>query len=140
MGGARVLDGAGKEVPASDPNAGLFARGREGTVQRVTVPEGCLGFRIGETAQVCSAGILEATPHAVRAARAPGVGRAQLAVFMEPEWNTPLRLPGGRTVAELEAAAAGRDLPSGVPALQGRWHMGDDFGAFTRRTLDAYHD
>jgi len=136
---AMFLDESGSEVSVDDPKAGLYARARDGTVARVTLPPGCMGFQIGETAQVCSGGVLQATPHAVRASGAPGVGRAQLAVFMEPEWDGELRAPASVTHDDVMRDAKGRVLPTGVPSLEGRWVAGDDFGEFTRKTLENYY-
>ncbi|KAA0150160.1 hypothetical protein FNF29_05401 [Cafeteria roenbergensis] len=136
---AMFVDEDGNEASVTDPAAGLYARARDGTVARVTLPEGCMGFQIGETAQVCSGGVLQATPHAVRAAGAPGIGRAQLAVFMEPEWDGKMELPSGISHEDVMRDAKGRVLPKGVPSLAGRFEVGDTFGTFSDKTLKEYY-
>lgn len=124
---------------APDAVAGLYVRTRRGTTVRVALPADCLAFQIGETAQVHSGGVLQATPHCVRAPATRGVGRATLAVFMEPEWDAPMRAPPGADADAVLRGARGELLPPGVPPLVQRWRDGDDFGAFTERTLKAYH-
>jgi isopenicillin N synthase-like dioxygenase len=79
-------------VPNPDPAAGLYIRSREGDLIQVRMPPGDsqLAFQIGETAQVHTGGVLQATPHAVRSGSgeaSKGVTRETLAVFMEPEYN-----------------------------------------------------
>lgn len=137
---AMFLDQEGKEVTVTDPNAGLYARSRDGTVYRVSLPPNAMAFQIGETAQIHSGGVLQATPHAVRAASSANVGRAQLAVFMEPEWDGALRQPSGIDADAVLRDAAGRKLPAGVPSLGGRWDPEDDFGTFSKKTLHEYYD
>lgn len=60
------LDLEGNEVKCPDPNAGLYARSRSGDLVKVSIPQDYLAFQIGETAQIQSGGILQATPHCVK--------------------------------------------------------------------------
>jgi isopenicillin N synthase-like dioxygenase len=137
---AMFLNQHGEVVQNPDPSAGLLARARDGTVHHVTLPPNCMGFQIGETAQVHSGGLLQATPHAVKASPQPGVGRAQLAVFMEPEWDWKMQQPVGVSSDVVLRDAAGRVLPPGVPSLSnGRWVPEDDFGSFSEKTLKEYY-
>jgi len=56
---------------------------------KVPIPADCLAFQIGETAQIHSGGLMQATPHCVRGAQgkaAEGISRETFAVFMEPQW------------------------------------------------------
>ena len=69
-----------------DPEAGLYIRNRRGELVKVSIPVDCLAFQIGETAQILSGGLLQATPHAVRASKVANVSRETFAVFMEPMW------------------------------------------------------
>jgi isopenicillin N synthase-like dioxygenase len=45
---------------------GLYVRNRKSELIKVTIPADCIAFQIGETAQIHSGGILQATPHAVK--------------------------------------------------------------------------
>lgn len=138
---AMYIDGAGREIPNPDPSAGLYIRSRAGQLVRAVMPPGgsSLAFQIGETAQIHSGGILQATPHAVRGADVPGVTRETFAVFMEPNWDGDMAVPVGRTAAEAQSNAAAAALPKGVPPLNSRWKEGMDFGQFTDATLSSYY-
>lgn len=135
---AMFHDAEGKEIPSPE-NAGLYARSRHGNVVRVVPPPNCMMFQIGETAQIHSGGILQATPHAVKGASEPGIGRCTFAVFMEPEWHEPMSVPLGTDQAALLRGARGELLPPGVPALATRWNNSMDFAKFTDTTLNAYY-
>lgn len=76
----------GNEVRVSDPKAGLYIKSRKGKLFQVKIPTDCLAFQIGETAQIHTGGLLQATPHAVRGCNQEGVSREAFAVFMEPEY------------------------------------------------------
>ena len=45
---------------------GLYIRTRKSELIKVNIPSDCLAFQIGETAQIHSGGILQATPHSVK--------------------------------------------------------------------------
>eukprot|EP00913_Durusdinium_trenchii_P033110 g31000.t1 len=82
-------------------------------VLRVPLPSDCLGFQIGEAAQVLSGGALVATPHQVRSHQrregerpicresfAPpaiqvGGDRVDGALFIEPQWDAAIAPPKG---------------------------------------------
>ena len=128
---------SGAAVANPDPAAGLHIFSRAGEPMRVAIPPDALAFQIGETAQIASGGVLRATPHFVRAPAVAGVARGTLAVFMEPEHGDSVDVPEGAGVAAvLEGDAS---LPGGVPALGQRWAPGDNFAAFTKKTLAAYY-
>ena len=63
---AMYLDNSGQEVENKDKMAGLYIKGRKGQLVKAAFPSDQLAFQIGETAQVHSGGVLQATPHAVR--------------------------------------------------------------------------
>ena len=84
---AMYLDDSGSAVANSDPDAGLYIRSRSSELIKVGIPEDHIAFQIGETAQIHSGGILQATPHAVRGTSIPGISRETFAVFMEPMWD-----------------------------------------------------
>lgn len=127
------------QVACPDSTAGLYARTRRGDVVRVVMPKDCMAFQIGETAQVHSGGVLQATPHAVKAASLPGIGRGTFAVFMEPEWDEPMTVPDNADQEVVLRGARGELLPPGVRALSDRWENGITFGKFTDNTLNAYY-
>ena len=134
------FDADGKDVPCPDAEAGLYIRTRQGKTVRAVIPADCVAYQIGETAQVHTGGILQATPHCVRAAAAEGVSRGTLAVFMEPEWDAAMVAPAGAEQEAILRGARGELLPRGVPQLVDRWLGGDQtFGAFTKLTLSMYH-
>jgi isopenicillin N synthase-like dioxygenase len=143
------LDEATGGAPAAgataDPTAGLYVRGRRGQLARVRIPDGHVAFQIGETAQVHSGGLLQATPHAVRAPAARGVCRSTFAVFMEPEWGCPMDVPAGVDPRAAQSAEAVAALPPGVPPLHERWGTAAcpfstcDFGQFSEATFKMFY-
>ena len=87
---AMYLDLHGNEVECPDESAGLYIKSRNGDLKHVQLPINSIAFQIGETAQIHTGGILQATPHAVRGCSGIGgkssvVSRESFAVFMEPE-------------------------------------------------------
>lgn len=136
---AIYTDDNGNQVPCPDPTAGLYVRNRRSELVKVNIPPDHLAFQIGETAQVHSGGLLQATPHAVRGANVPGVSRQTYAVFMEPMWDYPMDVPEGVDPAAAQTATAAENLPRGVPRLGTRWEAGIDFGEFTSRTHQSYY-
>jgi isopenicillin N synthase-like dioxygenase len=66
---AMYLDAEGREVTHPADSSGLYVYSRRGEMIKVNIPAGHLAFQIGETAQVHSGGVLQATPHAVMATR-----------------------------------------------------------------------
>eukprot|EP00440_Ansanella_granifera_P026403 gb/GFBE01028681.1/.p1 GENE.gb/GFBE01028681.1/~~gb/GFBE01028681.1/.p1 ORF type:complete len:392 (+),score=88.81 gb/GFBE01028681.1/:1-1176(+) len=91
----------GKEVQASEvsTSGGLYVRARDRSVLKVSLPADCVGFQIGEAAQIISGGILVATPHQVRShQRREGerpLCRETFAMFIEPQWDAPIGPPPG---------------------------------------------
>ena len=151
---AMYMDAEGREVPCPDPDAGLYIRSRSGSLVRARLPfltgpdgrSGSLAFQVGETAQIHTGGLLQATPHAVRGADPKysraypgGVTRETMAVFMEPNWDGDMDVPRGRTGDQAQTQAAARALPRGVPPLGKRWSEGMDFGQFTERTFGEFY-
>lgn len=126
---AMFLDKDGKEVPPPDPTAGLYIKNRGGKTLKVSIPEDCLAFQIGESAQVLSGGTLRATWHCVQAAggsTAEGVGRNTYACFMQPDLKRGMAPP---------PATASTPEAIGIEA----WREGQDFAAFTKATLAKYY-
>lgn len=136
---AIYMDADGAQIPNPDPTAGLYIRSRDGTLVKAVVDADGLAFQIGETAQIHSGGLLQATPHAVRGANAPGVSRETFAVFMEPNWDGDMVIPATRSLAQAQDQQAAQNLPPGVPPLGRRFSEGMDFGDFTKATLSEYY-
>jgi hypothetical protein len=116
-----------RPVSNPDPAAGLYIRTRSGDVVQARIPSDHLGYQIGQALAIQSGGLLQATPHCVRAARVPGVSRNTFAVFMQPNVHCPLSMPAGRALDTLLAHD------------QGRWHPGMSFGEFAETTMRDYY-
>eukprot|EP01088_Endostelium_zonatum_P016378 TRINITY_DN4402_c0_g1_i1.p1 TRINITY_DN4402_c0_g1~~TRINITY_DN4402_c0_g1_i1.p1 ORF type:complete len:387 (+),score=78.07 TRINITY_DN4402_c0_g1_i1:159-1319(+) len=113
-------------VPCPDANAGLWVRTRDGKEFKVAIPADCLGFQIGECSQVNSGGLLRATPHAVQAIRYPesiGISRETFAVFMQPNFDKVMKVPG----ADTKSCAVER------------FSEGMNFGEFSKATIEMYY-
>lgn len=140
---AMYLNADGQEIESPDPTAGLYIKSRSGRLVHVKVPQNALCFQIGETSQIHTGGILQATPHAVRGCGATeaarGVSRETLAVFMEPEYHGDMNLPPGRTLEQTQRKESERHLPPSVRTLRDRWKEGMNFGEFSDATLKAFH-
>lgn len=111
-------------APAPPPGC---PRPPAGSVVRVSIPEGDIGFQVGEALQVHSGGLLRGTPHCVvapRRALCAGVSRETFACFMQPRWDAPLDAPAGADPQQV-----------GI----GAWRPGQTFGEFSERTFDAYY-
>lgn len=134
---AIYIDSTGKTVPCPDPAAGLYIQARSGKQVKVRLPSNACGFQIGETSQIQSGGLLQATPHAVKPARnCPGVTREAFAVFLEPEFDAPLAIPVGKTMEDCQAESA--VLPPTVLPVKSRWKLGQTFGDFHNATIQAF--
>jgi isopenicillin N synthase-like dioxygenase len=129
-----------------DDQAGLYIRSRDGSLHHVKAPSTSdLLFQIGETSQIHSGGILQATPHAVKGVNVPNVCRSTFACFMEPGWEELMNAPSDRTAASAQSSKAELSLPKGVSPLNARWGSNAcpfttcNFGDFTSATLGALH-
>eukprot|EP01032_Pedospumella_encystans_P027302 gene27302-30860_t len=143
---ALYLDADGNQVVNTDPTAGLYVRNRNSQLIHATIPVDSIAFQIGETAQVHSGGLLQATPHAVRGSKMVNVSRETFAVFMEPMWMDPMAIPEGVDPQQAQSQTAAANLPPGVPALKTRWeHRADPsqapqtFGEFSEKTHQSYY-
>lgn len=129
----------GVQAANTDPNAGLYIRGRHGELIKAAFPADRIAFQIGETAQIHSGGVLQATPHAVRGSSDPTICRDTFAVFMEPNWDESMDVPEGVAAEDAQSQLAAASLPKGVPPLSRRWKPDQDFGAFSEATLASYY-
>ena len=139
-----------QEVACPDPErCGLFVQPRCSTTTtssttaqlpvRVVVPSNHCAFQVGETAQILSGGLLQATPHAVLHSRNPvmtGVTRESFAVFLEPEFGAPLDVPVGKTIEDCQGGEVHAAL--GLPPLSARWKAGQTFGDFHLATVSTF--
>jgi isopenicillin N synthase-like dioxygenase len=136
------LDKEGQVVSACpDEAAGLYIQARSGERVQVRLPPDACGFQIGETSQIQSGGLLQATPHAVLPARGQyddgrRITREAFAVFLEPEFDAPLAIPEGKTVQDCQAEHA--NLPASILPVQTRWKSGQTFGDFHVATVTAF--
>ncbi len=88
---AMFFNEKGEVISNPDPTAGLYVRNRRGEIVKVSTPSDHLAFQIGETAQIHSGGILQATPHAVKGAEIPGCSR-YLEIFVSKQTSGVLNL------------------------------------------------
>jgi len=134
------LDEQGNPASCPDPeNSGLFIQARTaGTPPiKVSVPTDYCAFQIGETSQIMSGGLLQATPHAVLCGpNSDGVTRESFAVFLEPEFDAPLYVPTGKTIEDCQGIVVNKDL--GLQPLSARWRPGQTFGDFHLATVSAF--
>ena len=146
-------DGTKQQLDKSpDPKAGLYIQSRSGNLVKATLPSDCLGFQIGETFQILSGGLLQATPHAVKqqqqaltnaassssSANGGSVTRETYAVFLEPEYEFPMSIPEGRSVDDCCPPNRANEILQ-LNSIQSRWKPGMTFGEFNDATLKAFH-
>jgi isopenicillin N synthase-like dioxygenase len=130
---------------------GLHIKSRTGQVHRVSIPEAhlhtSLAFQVGETTQIMTGGILQATPHAVQRGTsnhdqddaADPMTREAMAVFMQPEYPFPLLMPRGIEYEAIQSLEAQQQLPHTIRTLQSRFtHDGMTFGQFSKTTFAAF--
>lgn len=139
LASAMYLDEHRNEIKNPDPESGLYIRNRRSELVKVAIPQNHIAFQIGETAQIHSGGLLQATPHAVRGSAVPNISRETFAVFMEPMWDCPMHCPEGVDPNAAQSQSAAANLPRGVPPLASRWKPDMDFGQFTDATLKSYY-
>jgi len=129
----------GESAINTDNKAGLYIRGRHGQLVKAAFPADQIAFQIGETAQIHSGGILQATPHSVKGSSDTKLCRDTFAVFMEPNWDEMMDVPEGISLGDAQNAQATSNLPKGVPALSSRLADNQSFGEFTEKTLSSYY-
>jgi isopenicillin N synthase-like dioxygenase len=137
---ALFFDTDGKEIPNPDPKAGLYIKARDGREYHAKIPSDCIAYQVGECFQVHS-GLLQPTPHAVRACKQPGVSRSTFACFMQPQYDHKMDLPPGADLDQVEKGANGQQLPAGVPSLLSRWDINgtQTYGEFAEKTFSMYY-
>lgn len=141
---AIYINSEGKEVACPDPSAGLYIKARNGNLVHVNIPSDALAFQIGETSQIHTGGILQATPHAVRGCDPNiegciGLSRETCAVFMEPEYFGHMKIPKGKTIQDAQKPETEKYFPRNVRLLKTRWKAGMNFGEFSEATFAAFY-
>lgn len=113
-----------QDIIMKDPS--LYIQNRNGDHIGVSWPADCLAFQLGETFQILTNGLLQATPHAVKRV-GQGCSRESLAVFLQPEFDFPLTVDYSEEV-----------LSSTVRPLKQRYRPGCTFGEFHNATVTAF--
>lgn len=139
------LDDNGEQIECPDKKAGLYIKSRGGDTIQVELPSqhNCLAYQIGETTQIHTGGILQATPHAVKGCeseKAKDISRESFAVFMEPEYHGNMNLIDGKTIQDAQNEEKAKlFLPRGVRTLKSRFKPGMNFGEFSEATFQAFY-
>ena len=142
---AMYLDSNGCEIEPPDSEAGLYVMSRQGVLKQIQMPKNSIGFQVGETTQIHTGGILQATPHCVRGYRmsntSTNITRETFAVFFEPEYHHDMKVHLDTTnrYIEPETQEARQFLPPNVKPINSRWKRGMNFGEFSLATFEAFH-
>lgn len=134
---AMYLDENGEEGKLDLYKTGLFIKDRRGVDVKVSHRPSDIAFQIGETMQIQSGGILQATPHSVVVGDdiAPNYGRSTFVLFMEPNREVKLEIPEGANELNVRTS----DIYNNVPKLQDRYKKGMTFGEFNDITNEYYY-
>lgn len=132
---------------------GLLVEARNGEQVRVCFPNEesetglCLGFQIGEAAQILSGGVVHATPHMVKTGKNDviNVSRETFACFIQPNWDGVLE-PAKFTreeaslVSPYERIFEGRAESKVIPPLRKRLDkVPVTFGDFLQGSIKEYY-
>jgi len=131
-----IDDATGEEVPCPDDKAGLYVTTRSGESVQAVIPNDCMGVQIGECVQIITGGKIVATPHCVRGASVPGIGRIALPVFIDTAPGVELAMPEGCTREQVFESSM---LNPKVPELEKRFVEGQTFGDFLKVTFEQYY-
>jgi isopenicillin N synthase-like dioxygenase len=88
----------GEEISFPVKSGGLFAKNRFADTAKIAIPPNMLAFQLGESAQILTGGLLEATPHCVvRGKELAGtkISRNTFALFMQPDPLEIMKVPEG---------------------------------------------
>jgi isopenicillin N synthase-like dioxygenase len=127
-------------------DGGLYIQARNGHCVRVTIPNDCCAFQIGETGQILSGGLLQATPHAVLVPssitnttnNSNAVSRESFALFIEPASDDRLVLPPNVQSIEDCSFQGTTSNVCGLRPLSERYTPGQTFGDFHLATVSAF--
>lgn len=131
------FDESGKQVTPQLSKTGLYVMKKLGQDVRVTYGPDDLAFQVGETLQIMSGGMLQATPHSVLVFDdvPKGVGRATFVLFMEPNHDEDLVIPDERTIKDVQDNEV-----QCVPKIKERFKEGMNFGEFNKATFAAFSE
>ena len=134
----------------SGGGGGLFIQARNGQCVHVPIPTNCCAYQIGETAQIMSGGLLQATPHAVFPPTptaddaANYISRESFALFLEPEFDDVLLKPSSvapsNEVRKMEDCGCGSNQTTvrlGLRSISERYQIGQTFGDFHLATVST---
>jgi len=117
---------------------GLFVQNRKGEVTRMAYGPEDLAFQVGETLQIHSGGLLQATPHAVKFMDdvPENIARTTFALFMEPAKSFKLNLPLESVKEDIHTSSTYKFIPK----LEYRFREGMSFGQFCENTHELYYN
>lgn len=136
LASACYVDSQGNEATTNLTKTGLYIQNRKGEVIKVGYGKNDIAFQVGESLQIHSGGLLQATPHAVKVLDdIPGdIGRVTFALFMEPNKDHHLNIPTTADINNIKTA----DIYK-VPKLQNRFKEGMTFGDFCDATFSTFY-
>lgn len=112
----------------------LYIYTRNGDIVKAEFRPDQLAFQIGESAEIMSAGYLQATPHCVKCSTSlTGVTREMFAVFLQPSYFYNLTYPSNIQPKEHLSSALN------IPRISNRFQNGDSFATFARNTISKYY-
>jgi isopenicillin N synthase-like dioxygenase len=126
----------GTETNLKLSKTGLYIQTRKGETVRAPFGNDDIAYQVGETLQIHSGGILNATPHAVKVMDdiPDDIARITFALFMEPNKDFKLRIPDGSKIENVKTADNYK-----VPKLQDRFKQGMTFGEFCQATYSQFY-
>jgi isopenicillin N synthase-like dioxygenase len=137
-------------ITSSNTNhrSGLHIQARNGQCVPIPIPTNCCAYQIGETAQIMSGGLLQATPHAVfppstvmheGSMDANYISRESFALFLEPEFEDVLQSPSSSSRIE-DCCCGSSDTVTnrlGLRPISERYQVGQTFGDFHLATVST---
>ena len=118
---------------------GLYVQNRKGEVLRMSYGEDDIAFQLGETLQIHSGGLLNATPHAVKFMDdvPDNIARTTLALFMEPNQDFKLNIPKESCISNVNTSEMYKFI---IPEIEKRFTENMTFGLFTEKTYELYYN
>ena len=115
---------------------GLYIQNRRGEVIRCTFGKNDFAYQLGETLQIHSGGILNATPHAVQVHNdiPENIARCTFALFMGPNKDVKLNIPEESKIENIVTSEIYK-----VPKIQSRFKKGMTFGEFHEATINTFY-
>ena len=129
------LDAEGKEVQLKSKSGGLYCKNRFSEVERISIPTNMMAFQLGESTQIQTGGLVEATPHSVVKSNeiaGKNISRNTFVVFIEPHKLQEMRTPEGISPEKVHVNHYG------VRPIKDRWDNGILFKEFENRAQHTY--